>query len=99
MSTPAESPGVLPSVDVSREELKEKTFKSLRWAALARVAAEVAAVGSAVVLAHLIPPAEFGRVAVALITGDLALTLANEGVGSALVRRRTLDKAHVESAQ
>src|SRR3954447_14696283 len=99
MSTPAESPGVLPSVDVSREELKEKTFKSLRWAALARVAAEIAAVGSAVVLAHLIPPAEFGRVAVALIVGALALSLANESVGAALVRRSELERAHVEGAQ
>ena len=66
---------------------------------MARIAAEVTAVGSAVVLAHLVPPAEFGRVAVALIIGDLALSLANEGVGAALVRRRELDRAHVESAQ
>ena len=66
---------------------------------MARIAAEVTAVGSAVVLAHLVPPAEFGRVAVALIIGDLALALANEGVGAALVRRRELDRAHVESAQ
>ena len=29
---------VLPSADVTRAELKEKTFKSLRWATLARVA-------------------------------------------------------------
>jgi O-antigen/teichoic acid export membrane protein len=90
---------VLPSADVTRAELKEKTFKSLRWATLARIAAEVTAVGSAVVLAHLIPPDEFGRVAVAMIIGDLALSLANEGVGSALVRRRDLERAHVESAQ
>ena len=95
----AESTDALPSADVSRSELKEKTFKSLRWATVARIAAEVTAVGSAVVLAHLIPPAEFGRVAVALIIGDLALSLANEGVGAALVRRRELDRAHVESAQ
>ena len=95
----AEPAEVLPSADVSRAELKEETFKSLRWATLARIAAEVTAVGSAVVLAHLIPPAEFGRVAVAMIIGDLALSLANEGVGSAIVRRRSLDRAHVESAQ
>ena len=89
---------LLPSADVSRSELKEATFKSLRWATVARLAAEVTAVGSAVVLAHLVPPAEFGRVAVATIVGALALSLANEGVGSALVRRRELERAHVESA-
>ena len=95
----AASTDALPSAQVSRSELKETTFKSLRWATTARMAAEVTAVGSAVLLAHLIPPAEFGRVAVALIICDLALSLANEGVGSALVRRQELDRAHVESAQ
>jgi len=89
---------LLTSVEVSRSELKEATFKSLRWAAVARLAAEVTAVGSAVILAHLVPPAEFGMVAVATIVGALALSLANEGVGSALVRRRELEHAHVESA-
>jgi O-antigen/teichoic acid export membrane protein len=87
------------SAEVSRSELKEATFKSLRWATVARIAAEVTAVGSAVVLAHLVPPAEFGRVAVAMIIGDLALSLANESVGAALVRLREMDRAHVESAQ
>jgi lipopolysaccharide exporter len=89
---------LLPSADISRSELKEATFKSLRWATVARLAAEVTAVGSAVLLAHLVPPAEFGMVAVATIVGALALSLANEGVGSALVRRRELERAHVESA-
>lgn len=92
------STSVLPSADVSRSELKDRTFKSLRWATVARLAAELLAVGSAVVLAHLIPPDEFGRVAVAVVVSELALALANEGVGSALVQRRALERAHVESA-
>jgi lipopolysaccharide exporter len=83
---------------VSRSELKEATFKSLRWATVARVAAEGASVASAVLLAHLIPPAEFGRVAVAAVVSELALALANEGAGAALVQRRMLERAHVESA-
>jgi O-antigen/teichoic acid export membrane protein len=95
----SESTDALPSAEISRSELKEATFKSLRWATMARVAAEVAALGSAVVLARLVPPAEFGRVAVALVVSALALSLANESVGAALVRRRELDRAHVESAQ
>jgi PST family polysaccharide transporter/lipopolysaccharide exporter len=89
---------LLPSADVSRSELKEATFKSLRWATVARLAAELTAVCSAVLLAHLVPPAEVGRVAVATIVGALAMSLANEGVGSALVRRRELERAHVEGA-
>ena len=89
---------VLPSADISREDLKEATFKSLRWATTARVAAEISSVVAAIILAHLVPPTEFGRVAVAAIVSELALALANEGVGSALVRRSVLERAHVESA-
>ena len=88
----------LPSVELSRDELKEKTFKSLRWATTGRVVAEVSSVISAVILAHLVPPTEFGRVAIAANRRELALALANEGVGSALVRRSVLERAHVESA-
>ncbi|MCA1569562.1 MAG: oligosaccharide flippase family protein [Chloroflexi bacterium] len=93
-----DAPDAIPSADVSRGELREATFKSLRWATLARVAAETSALASAVVLAHLVPPSEFGRVAIAVIVSEFALALANEGVGSGLVRQRTIERAHVESA-
>ena len=88
----ASSPGAF-----SRSELKEATFKSLRWATLARIAAQVLTVGVGVLLAHLIPPDEFGRVAVTIVVGELALALANQGAGSVLVQRRSLDRAHVEA--
>jgi O-antigen/teichoic acid export membrane protein len=51
-----------------------------------------------VLLAHLVPPAEFGRVAVAIVVSEVALALANQGIGSVLVQRRALDREHVESA-
>ena len=81
----------------SRSELKEATFKSLRWATLARIAAQVLTVGVGVLLAHLIPPDEFGRVAVTIVVGELALALANQGAGSALVQRREVNRGHVEA--
>jgi O-antigen/teichoic acid export membrane protein len=79
------------------EELREATVSGVRWTAIARVTAEFAGFTSAVVLAHLIPPAEFGRVAIALIIAVLATGLTNEGFGNPLVQRRSLDAAHVES--
>jgi lipopolysaccharide exporter len=81
----------------SRSELKEATFKSLRWATLARIGAQILTVGVGVLLAHLIPPDQFGRVAVTVVVGELALALANQGAGSVLVQRRELDRAHVEA--
>jgi lipopolysaccharide exporter len=81
----------------SRSELREATFSSLRWATLARIAAQILALAAGVLLAHLVPPDQFGRVAVTLVVSELALALANQGAGSVLVQRRILDRAHVEA--
>jgi lipopolysaccharide exporter len=82
---------------ISRGELKEATFTSLRWATLARIAAQVLTLAVGVVLAHLVPPDQFGRVAVTLVISELALALANQGAGSVLVQRKVVDHAHVQA--
>ncbi len=87
----------LPSAAISRSELKEATFKSLRWATLARIAAEVVSLSSGILLAHLVPPAQFGLVAITLVLSEAALALANQGAGSVLVQRKALHRAHVEA--
>ena len=66
--------------------------------ALARVAAETAAMASAIALAHLMPPAEFGKAAVALIVHTVATALVSQGFGSALVQRETVERRHLEVA-
>jgi lipopolysaccharide exporter len=86
-----------PSGTISRNELKDATFKSLRWATVARIAAESLSLAAGVLLAHLVPPDEFGRVAVTIIVSELALALANQGAGSVLVQRRVLQRSHVEA--
>ena len=83
---------------VSPSELRDATFKGLRWVTIARVSAEGVSVVAAIALAHLVSPAQFGRVAVAIVASELALALANEGAGSALVQRRAVERGHVESA-
>ena len=47
----------LPSAAVSRSELREATFTSLRWVTVARIAAEVLSLAAGILLAHLVPPA------------------------------------------
>ena len=88
----------IPSAEVSRSELKQATFSSLRWVTIARIAAELLSLAAGILLAHLVPPADFGRVAIAIVVSELGLALANQGAGSVLVQRKTLDRAHVESA-
>ena len=54
--------------------------------ALTRVGVECVSFGSSLVLARLVPPAEFGRAAVALIVVALALVITPQGLGAPLVR-------------
>jgi PST family polysaccharide transporter len=88
---PAERPAI------SRDGLKAAALEGVRWMAFARVAAELVAAGSSVVLAHLVSPREFGLLATAVVVRELALMTANEGVGSPIVQRPDLRPAHLEA--
>jgi O-antigen/teichoic acid export membrane protein len=77
--------------------LRAATVEGLRWTAIARPIIEVVLLGSMVVLARLIPPAEFGRFAVAAIVGELAMLIPSEGIGAALVQRQTVTRAHLQA--
>ena len=87
-----EAPDVRPNA-----ELTEATASGLRWITYARIAIEVTLLAGMVVLARLIPPAAFGMFAVVLIVQELALALPMEGIGSALVQRRTIDREHQQA--
>jgi lipopolysaccharide exporter len=79
------------------EELREAAAHGVRWAAIARPAIEVIQLGSIVILARLIVPAEFGRYAVALIAQEIAYVIVAGGLSSALVQRKTLRREHLQS--
>lgn len=81
----------------STPELTAASAHGVRWVSLARVAAELLLLGSMVILAHLIPPADFGRFAIAVIVTELALSIPGEGVGSALVQRRDVSREHLQA--
>jgi O-antigen/teichoic acid export membrane protein len=79
------------------DELRAAAMHGVRWSSIARPMAEFLLLGSMVVLARIIPPAEFGRYAVALIAQELAYVITAEGVGSALVQRKILRREHLQS--
>lgn len=81
---------------VSRNELREATLEGVRWISATRLAFEIVAVAGAVVLAHLVPPADYGRYAIALVVPEIALSLVNEGLGTPLVRHRNPTRRHTE---
>jgi O-antigen/teichoic acid export membrane protein len=79
------------------DKLAEAGASGVRWVSLARVAIELTALGSMVVLARLVPPAEFGKYAVVVIFLELSLAVPTEGIGSAIVQRRSLTREHDEA--
>jgi O-antigen/teichoic acid export membrane protein len=94
VSAPATTDGHGVTLDA---ELREATVQGVRWTSLVRLATEILALGSMVVLTHLIPPAEFGAVAVLMIVNEVANGLAGTGYGVPLVQREQITRAHVEA--
>lgn len=79
------------------EELREAAAHGIRWSAIARPTTEVLQLGSIVILARLIVPAEFGRYAIALIAQEVAYLMVAGGLSSALVQRKTIDREHQQT--
>jgi O-antigen/teichoic acid export membrane protein len=80
----------------SNAELTAATAAGLRWVTVARLSTELLLLGSMVVLARLIPPAAFGMFAVVIIVQELALSMPAEGIGSAIVQRRSIGPEHLQ---
>jgi len=81
----------------TNEELAEATASGIRWITLARVGIEILLLGSMVLLARLIPPADFGMFAVALIVQELSRNIPSEGIGGAIVQRKTIGREHLQA--
>ena len=82
----------------SNAELTEASARGVRWVSIARVVGELLMLGSMVLLARLIPPSAFGMFAIAVIVQELATTIPSEGVGTALVQRRSIGREHLQAA-
>jgi len=85
--------------DRAQRDLREATVHGLRWVSTGRAIVEVMMMGSLVVLARLIPPAAFGPYAVAVVVQELAIGIQGQGVGSALVQRKTVSREHLQAGQ
>jgi lipopolysaccharide exporter len=82
---------------MTRDALRKAALAGLRWVVLARIVVELVLFAASVVLARIVPPAEFGRVAIALIVYTIAMVLAGEGFGAPLVQRRAIESRHVQT--
>jgi O-antigen/teichoic acid export membrane protein len=83
---------------ISSEELREHAVKGARSVAVSRIVFEISAFATMIALTRLIPPAEMGRAAVALVFPMVAVILTFEGFGAALVQRRTMTREHLRTS-
>jgi lipopolysaccharide exporter len=81
---------------LSPEELRATTLKGLRSTLIARPTVEIILLGSMVVLARLISPADFGRYAIAVLVAGLGV-VALTSLDAALVQRPEIDRSHLQA--
>lgn len=76
---------------------ERKTGTGMFWTIGRALIQLIAGIGVGVALARLLPPRDFGLVAIATGFGVLAEALALAGIGSALIQRPTIRRATVEA--
>jgi O-antigen/teichoic acid export membrane protein len=91
------TPGTEPTEPIDGA-LRAAAVSGVRWLAAARLVSDALQFVAAIALARLIVPAEFGNAAVALIFVPLSVIVTYEGFGSALVQRKLIDRAHLQTA-
>jgi O-antigen/teichoic acid export membrane protein len=85
-------------ISSTSQQVRKAAVDGVRWFSLSSGVAQLLGTGSAVVLARLIAPSEFGRLAVAMIVNEFALMTANETIGTPLVQRANVEYEHLEAA-
>jgi PST family polysaccharide transporter len=78
--------------------LTERTLEAGHWRSASLLAQLALQFGTAVVLARLLPPADFGLAGLALVVVGFVAVLADAGLGSALVYRRSLSSDDIRVA-
>lgn len=87
------------SETTGNEALGRQTVSGLSWQVLASAIKFVSSFGIGIALARLLPPEDFGIVGLAYIATGFAATLANLGLGPALIQRKELTERHVRVCQ
>lgn len=82
----------------SVDDVREQTLSGIRWLVYARAGVQLVGVGSSLVIARLVPPAEFGRAAIALTVWAIGNALCAEGFGAAIVQRPQISKPMLRTA-
>lgn len=91
------SAGGVTDDSASAAELRDHAVHGIRWSAISRPTIEILQLGSTILLARLIVPAEFGRFAIALIAQQVAYTIVAGGLSAALVQRKSISQVEMRT--
>lgn len=80
------------------ESLTHRTFTALQWRVLSSVTQAGLSLGVGVLLARLVPPKDFGLLAMAFIFTGLAGLFSTLGLGPTVIQRRSLTDRHIRVA-
>ena len=78
--------------------LKMRAIKGVRWSAAFKIIILIIQYGASVALARLIDPSAFGVIAMLLVVTGFAGTLADLGLASALIQRKTVTSEQLDTA-
>jgi len=81
-----------------RNNLADQTAQAAQWRFAGTLVGAAARFGIGILLARLLPPVDFGIVALTLVVTGLAQPLGDLGIGSAVVQRRDLTPRHIRAA-
>jgi O-antigen/teichoic acid export membrane protein len=85
-------------VNGSGESLTGRTVHAAKWRFASAVVGAASQFATGVVLARLLPPSDFGLMALALIVLGLANGVGDLGIASAIVQRKQLTDRHLRTA-
>ncbi|MEN9229280.1 MAG: lipopolysaccharide biosynthesis protein [Thermostichus sp. DG02_5_bins_236] len=77
--------------------LRSRLFSGLRWKLGSQATQQILNLGSAVVMARLLSPADFGLLSMASVFTGIVYVILDLGLGAALVQRTNIEPRHVSS--
>ena len=78
--------------------LREKALRGVAWSAVEKWGGQLMNLAVFVVLVRLVPPGAFGLIALATVFIAFADVFVDQGLSDALVQRKSLDPAHLDTA-
>lgn len=75
-----------------------KTIRGIAWNFLRVFGQTLLSLGAGIVLARMLPPADFGLLALAMVFIGFAELVASIGMGPAIVQQKNLSETHIQAA-